>query len=116
MLRIDGASQGADDEVRMFQARGLPVFRSIARNPAGSIGDAIGCRGKSMKAPVRIETARLLLVRPDASDAASIFERYASDPEVTRFLGWPRHQSVDDTKAFLRFRRTSGNVGLPARH
>jgi RimJ/RimL family protein N-acetyltransferase len=56
-----------------------------------------------MKAPVRIETARLLLVRPDAGDAASIFERYASDPEVTRFLGWPRHQSVDDTNAFLRF-------------
>jgi len=56
-----------------------------------------------MKAPVRIETARLLLVRPDASDAASIFERYASDPEVTRFLAWPRNQSVDDTKAFLRF-------------
>ena len=56
-----------------------------------------------MKGPVRIETARLLLVRPQAADAASIFERYASDPDVTRFLGWPRHQSVDDTKAFLRF-------------
>ena len=56
-----------------------------------------------MKGPVRIETARLLLVRPQAADAASMFERYASDPGVTRFLGWPRHQSVDDTKAFLRF-------------
>jgi RimJ/RimL family protein N-acetyltransferase len=56
-----------------------------------------------MKAPVEIETARLILRRPQMADAASIFERYASDPEVTRFLGWPRHQSVGDTEAFLRF-------------
>ena len=36
-------------------------------------------------------------------DAPAIFERYAADAEVTRFLGWPRHRSVDDTEAFLRF-------------
>ena len=56
-----------------------------------------------MKAPAQIETTRLLLRRPQATDAASIFERYANDPDVTRFLGWPRHQSVADTQAFLRF-------------
>jgi ribosomal-protein-alanine N-acetyltransferase len=32
-----------------------------------------------------------------------MFERYASDPDVTRLLGWPRHQSIADTKAFLTF-------------
>ena len=37
------------------------------------------------------------------SDAVEIFQRSASDTEVTRFLGWPRHQSVHDTEAFLRF-------------
>ena len=37
------------------------------------------------------------------ADARAIFERYASDPDVTRFLGWPRHQSVADTESFLRF-------------
>ena len=37
------------------------------------------------------------------SDAVTIFERYAGDREVTRLLGWPRHRSVDDTEAFLRF-------------
>lgn len=36
-------------------------------------------------------------------DAAEIFTRYASDPEVTKFLGWPRHRSVADTEAFLQF-------------
>ena len=52
---------------------------------------------------VSIETDRLLLRRPAAADAPAIFERYASDPDVTRYLGWPRHRSVDDTRAFLAF-------------
>ena len=50
-----------------------------------------------------METARLVLCRPLRSDAAVIFERYASDPEVTRYLGWPRHRSVADTDTFLTF-------------
>ena len=37
------------------------------------------------------------------SDATEIYERYASSAEVTRFLAWPRHQSVQDTEAFLQF-------------
>jgi ribosomal-protein-alanine N-acetyltransferase len=56
-----------------------------------------------VKAPDEIETARLILRRPAMSDAAAIFAAYASDSEVTRFLGWPRHRSVDDTRDFLRF-------------
>jgi RimJ/RimL family protein N-acetyltransferase len=56
-----------------------------------------------MTATERIETARLVLRRPHAADAAAIFARYASDPEVTRFVGWPRHASRRDTEAFLRF-------------
>jgi len=56
-----------------------------------------------MKAPSGIDTARLTLVRPDHGDAAEMFARYASDPEVTRFLGWPRHRAVADTEAFLAF-------------
>jgi len=54
-----------------------------------------------VKAPERIETARLVLRRPVITDAELVYQRYASDPEVTRFLGWPRHQSLDDTRAFL---------------
>ena len=50
-----------------------------------------------------IETSRLLLRRPLVSDASAVFERYASDPEVTRFVGWPRHRTVADTVAFLQF-------------
>src|SRR5262245_24228265 len=56
-----------------------------------------------MKAPEQFATARLLLRPPQFGDAERIFERYASDIEVTRFLGWPRHRSVRDTEAFLEF-------------
>jgi ribosomal-protein-alanine N-acetyltransferase len=52
---------------------------------------------------VRRETARLLLRPPVPDDAPAIFERYAADADVTRFLGWPRHTSVDDTAAFVAF-------------
>lgn len=51
----------------------------------------------------RIETARLMLVRPREEDAPAIFQRYAGDAEVTRYLTWPTHQSVNDTRLFVQF-------------
>jgi ribosomal-protein-alanine N-acetyltransferase len=51
----------------------------------------------------RIETERLLLRRPRAEDAHAIFTRYASDPEVTRYMSWPTHRSIDETYTFVRF-------------
>jgi RimJ/RimL family protein N-acetyltransferase len=55
------------------------------------------------RAPETIETPRLRLRRPRAADADAIYTRYASDPEVTRLVGWPRHTSVEATRAFLEF-------------
>lgn len=55
------------------------------------------------KAPEQVETARLVLRRPRAADAEAIFARYASDTEVVRYVGWPQHQTLDDTRAFLAF-------------
>jgi RimJ/RimL family protein N-acetyltransferase len=49
-----------------------------------------------------LETERLVLRRPRASDEPAIFSRYASDPEVTRYMAWPTHRSLEDTHAFLR--------------
>lgn len=54
-----------------------------------------------MNAPEIIQTARLLLRKPVATDAEAIFRRYSSDPVVTRYLSWPTHRSVEDTQAFL---------------
>jgi ribosomal-protein-alanine N-acetyltransferase len=56
-----------------------------------------------LKAPERIETARLVLARPSADDAERIFKTYAGDPEVTRYLSWGVHLSVGQTRAFLQF-------------
>ena len=53
------------------------------------------------RGPEKIETARLLLRKPKASDAQAVFDRYATDREVTRYLSWPTHRSVADTLAFL---------------
>lgn len=54
-------------------------------------------------APRSILTSRLELTPPRAADARAIFERYAGDPEATRFLAWPRHRSMADTELFLAF-------------
>src|SRR5689334_13632978 len=56
-----------------------------------------------MEGSMQLKTTRLILRQPVMRDADEIFERYASDAEVTKFLGWPRHRSVQDTEAFLRF-------------
>jgi ribosomal-protein-alanine N-acetyltransferase len=56
-----------------------------------------------VNAPERVETRRLILRRPRREDADTIFARYASDADVTRLLGWPRHESADATRAFVEF-------------
>jgi RimJ/RimL family protein N-acetyltransferase len=56
-----------------------------------------------VKAPDRLETARLLLRRPRPADARAILERYASDLEVTRYVAWPAHLTDADSARFIRF-------------
>lgn len=56
-----------------------------------------------MRAPEVVETDRLRLRRPRMEDGTAIFAGYASDEEVTRYLGWPRHRRLEDTLAFLAF-------------
>jgi RimJ/RimL family protein N-acetyltransferase len=52
---------------------------------------------------MQLTTSRLLLRPPEPADAQAVFSRYASDPEVTRYVGWPRHQSIDAAHAFIAF-------------
>lgn len=56
-----------------------------------------------MKAPERVETERLILRRPRLEDADDMFARYASDPEVSRYMAWPLHRSPATTRMFLEF-------------
>lgn len=49
-----------------------------------------------------LETERLLL-RPFAvSDARAMYDNWASDPEVTKFLTWPTHGSPEISETVLR--------------
>lgn len=57
----------------------------------------------AMSAPESLSTERLQLRKPMMADAPAIFTRYAGDCAVTRLLAWPRHASVEDSVAFLRW-------------
>src|SRR5688572_15162903 len=53
--------------------------------------------------PIQFFTPRLVLEKLRYEDAEEIFYTYASKPEATRHMSWPTHQSLDDTKSFLRY-------------
>jgi ribosomal-protein-alanine N-acetyltransferase len=51
--------------------------------------------------PDAFHTSRLTF-RPIApADAGPIFDAYAQDPEVTRFLTWRPHKQIEDTETYI---------------
>lgn len=48
-----------------------------------------------------IETERLILRKFKIEDAGDMFNNWASDPEVTKYLTWPGHPNVELTKSLL---------------
>lgn len=54
-----------------------------------------------MTLPDRLETNRLALRRPIESDAAEIFNTYAQDALVCRYMVWRPHPDVSATRAFI---------------
>ena len=50
---------------------------------------------------VTIETPRLLLRPWNIEDAEAMFSTWANDPEVTKFLTWNAHESVEITKMIV---------------
>ena len=49
-----------------------------------------------------IETERLILRRFTMEDAPAMYRNWASDPEVTKYLTWPAHSSVEVSQQVLR--------------
>lgn len=49
-----------------------------------------------------IETKRLILRRFTLDDAEAMYQNWASDPEVTKYLTWPAHTSVEVSRAVLQ--------------
>ena len=44
---------------------------------------------------------RLILRKLNIDDAESIFSNWASDPEVAKYLTWPAHTNIEQTKRIL---------------
>ena len=53
------------------------------------------------KSTITIETDRLILRQFCAADAEPAYRNWTSSEKVTRFLTWPVHASVDDTRDIL---------------
>ena len=54
-----------------------------------------------LEPPELMKTSRLNLRVPVLEDAEAIFQKYAQDPEVTRYLIWRPHDSINVTRAFI---------------
>ena len=52
--------------------------------------------------PPIMESDRLVLRRPTEADAPAVFEAYARDPAVSRYLTWTPHREVEGTRGYLR--------------
>ncbi len=52
---------------------------------------------------IRLETPRLILRRFVISDVENMYKNWASDSEVTKYLTWSVHTSIDITKDFIRY-------------
>lgn len=48
-----------------------------------------------------IETSRLILRKAKIEDAEAMFCNWANDPEVTKFLTWPTHGTIEITEKVL---------------
>lgn len=66
----------------------------------------------SVSLPDRIETERLILQRLKYEDAEEIFYSYASKEEATKYLPWPTHRRIEDTRGFLADAVAAWNQGV----
>ena len=53
------------------------------------------------KGTVRLETPRLILLRTQMEDAEAMFNNWANDSEVTKYLTWQPHGNIEVTKNLL---------------
>ena len=55
-----------------------------------------------IRPPNEMETVRLRLRPMGTGDAQTVFETYAQDEQVTRFLTWQPHRSIDETRRYMQ--------------
>lgn len=66
--------------------------------------------------PESLQTERYHVRRVRLADAEVIFEAYAADPEVTKYLTWPTHSDVSETRLYVErvVQEWDSGVGYPA--
>lgn len=74
--------------------------RQQPRRLAPPLSHAVSCE-KKMTQPFQIETSRLILRPPRSDDAEAAFAAWTLDSEVTKYLTWKPHKSIDDTREHL---------------
>lgn len=60
----------------------------------------------------QIFTTRLEMRRLQPHDAEEVYYTYGSKPEVGRYLTWPTHQGIGDTRQFLQHVNDAWNLGI----
>lgn len=81
--------------LKKAKRRGMGTYEAaINRDLGGKIMKHCGTK--------RLETERLILRKFVIEDAKAMFENWASDLEVTKYLTWPAHDSVDASRMVLK--------------
>jgi len=60
---------------------------------------------------IESEGARLRLRKPEIEDVFCIYEEYAQDPVVTRYMLWNPHKNVEETHEFMGRMQTAWESG-----
>ena len=102
------------DRRSVFFPEGVaPVFKSCFSSLFRMPGPAGSDPSAYFADPPVLETADLTLRPVRMKDADDIF-RYASDPEVARYVMWEPHRSISDTREYIRYIRSLYRRGLPS--
>jgi len=53
---------------------------------------------------MQFETERVIIRKPEMSDADDIFRNYTQDPDVTRYLTWKPHRTIQEARDCIQHR------------
>ncbi len=65
-----------------------------------------------LQVPHHFESERLVLRKFLPEDAAMIFFQYAGNPRATKFVSWPTHQTMEDTRDYLKYAGDAWRKGV----
>ena len=54
------------------------------------------------KGSIRLETDRLILRKLKEDDAEEVYKNWTSDDNVSKYMRWNTHKSIEETKCWLR--------------